>query len=106
VARKRVAGSRVQNHTNALIRPQHLTHVRHSCVIIQAWACWTDFFKINIGGGCTFPLFHESPSGRDCSAIPGVASVMCYRSKCAVRACLMGWEVSEDGQSCWPGLKS
>ncbi|KIM88148.1 hypothetical protein PILCRDRAFT_249027 [Piloderma croceum F 1598] len=56
-------------------------------------------------GGCVFPPFSQSSSGKDCSTIPGVASVRCHQSMCMVKTCMTGWNVSEDGHSCIPSKR-
>jgi hypothetical protein len=48
------------------------------------------------------PLTAYSPLGKDCTAIPGVADVICLSGKCVVRRCLRGYTLALDGTSCHP----
>lgn len=53
-----------------------------------------------VGGGCDLPLDQYTPSGVDCTSIPGVADVQCSAGSCAVERCLSGYIVSADGSEC------
>jgi hypothetical protein len=46
------------------------------------------------------PLTAHSPIGKDCSALPGVADVVCLSGECAVLRCLPGYLPALDGMSC------
>jgi len=85
-----------RNHTSASIHAGRWTHVSGSHPF--------SFKSLNppAGGGCVLPLHGIKPSGRDCSAIPGVRNVQCQRSKCVVRSCMSGWHVTEDAGACMP----
>lgn len=54
------------------------------------------------GGGCVLPLTAHSPIGKDCSALPGVADVVCLSGECVVLRCLRGYLPALDGMSCIP----
>jgi len=54
-----------------------------------------------IGGGCSIPLDAYSPRGRDCSTIPGVASVSCRNAGCVVHECMPGYAISYDKSTCY-----
>ena len=54
------------------------------------------------GGGCVIPLPGNNATGTDCSAIPGVAAVLCEGGKCSIKSCdtRAGWRLSLEGDEC------
>ena len=51
------------------------------------------------------PLTRYSPTGTDCTALPGVADVACLAGGCVVRRCLRGYTLSIHGDGCIPQAK-
>ena len=47
-----------------------------------------------------YPLTAHSPTGTDCSVLPGVADVSCLGGECVVHRCLPGYVPAPDGTSC------
>ncbi|KAI0756550.1 hypothetical protein C8Q80DRAFT_1264595 [Daedaleopsis nitida] len=66
----------------------------------DAWECINTDTDLESCGGCAIPLDEFSPSGVDCTAIPGVLDVSCLEGACAVHRCAPGFTVSKDGESC------
>lgn len=83
--------------TNALIRPLIWKAVRH---IGQLQYCTPILIALLTGGGCAVPLISGSPSGIDCTAIPGVVDVSCHSGSCVVHRCQPGYTVSMDQTFC------
>jgi len=66
----------------------------------RAWECVNTARDLESCGGCVLPLTAHSPIGKDCSALPGVADVVCLSGECAVLRCLPGYLPALDGMSC------
>ena len=64
----------------------------------------------NTGGGCIVnspfsTLAADAPTGKDCSAIPNVADVLCQSGECVVNACKTGFQLSPAGDACVAATK-
>ncbi|RPD52909.1 hypothetical protein L226DRAFT_576659 [Lentinus tigrinus ALCF2SS1-7] len=51
-------------------------------------------------GGCTTPLDSLSPTGVDCSQLPGVVDVKCKAGACVVNRCSPGYMRAADNSTC------
>lgn len=58
------------------------------------------------GGGCGIPLLSTEPTGVDCTAIPGVLDVSCLASRCVVKRCKSGFQISADETTCVPTTRT
>ncbi|KAH7093905.1 hypothetical protein BKA62DRAFT_663412 [Auriculariales sp. MPI-PUGE-AT-0066] len=66
-----------------------------------AWECLNTQRNLESCGGCVTPLPGQRASGRDCTAIPGVANVECVYGDCVVSKCKRGWKVNADTNGCF-----
>jgi len=66
----------------------------------RAWECVDTDNDLESCGGCILPLTPYTPTGIDCTAIPGVADVSCQSGACTVRRCLPGYTTSADASHC------
>jgi len=66
----------------------------------EDWECVDVVSDLESCGGCFKSLDNSPPTGKDCTAIPGIADVSCTRGSCAVQACMEGYVISIDKSSC------
>ncbi|KZV98754.1 hypothetical protein EXIGLDRAFT_727079 [Exidia glandulosa HHB12029] len=67
----------------------------------HAWECLNTQRNLESCGGCVTPIPGARASGRDCTSIPGVASVECVYGECVVSRCTHGWKVNQAGNGCF-----
>ena len=54
-----------------------------------------------IGGGCmASSSLTDQPEGVDCTAIPGISDISCFRGQCVVHQCVPGYEPNALEDSC------
>ncbi|KAG8985669.1 Dihydroxyacetone synthase [Tulasnella sp. 427] len=73
----------------------------HSWEPEDLWECVDTQKSSKNCGGCTQPMQHAQPLGRDCTIIPGQKSVSCVRGECVISKCQSGWQLSKDQGSCY-----
>jgi hypothetical protein len=66
----------------------------------KSWECIDTFRNLESCGGCVTPLMGNPSTGRDCTSIPGVASVECDGGECIIQGCKRGWHLNNDGTAC------
>jgi len=64
------------------------------------WDCINTQSDLESCGGCASPINKQTPSGIDCTAIPGVADVYCRAGSCVVQRCLPGYLLSSNRTTC------
>lgn len=64
------------------------------------WDCVDTQSDLESCGGCAAPINKQTPTGIDCTAIPGVADVHCSSGACVVQKCLPGYYIAPNRTTC------
>jgi len=67
----------------------------------EPWECVDTAKSRTNCGGCIRPMYEDQEPGRDCTIIPGVRNVDCYKGACVIKHCQSGWTMSDDRGACY-----